>query len=183
MLIIGAGGGVGSFAVQIAKARGADVTGVCSTGKVELVTSLGADRVIDYTRADINSGITDDGERYDVILDTGGNRPLSLLRKALTPTGTVVIVGAETGGRWLGGTERQLQAMVLSPWISQRLVSFIASENRADLARTCGDAGGGGDHAGDRPHLSAQRDGSSDRADAGGSSWRQSRHHCVNDRE
>ncbi|MGO4102440.1 NAD(P)-dependent alcohol dehydrogenase [Leifsonia sp. YAF41] len=138
VLIIGAGGGVGSFAVQIAKARGADVTGVCSTGKVELVTSLGADRVIDYTRADITSGITDDGKRYDVILDTGGNRPLSLLRKALTPTGTVVIVGAETGGRWLGGTERQLQAMVLSPWISQRLVSFIASENRADLVELAG---------------------------------------------
>ncbi|GAA3862666.1 NAD(P)-dependent alcohol dehydrogenase [Leifsonia kafniensis] len=129
VLIIGAGGGVGSFAVQIAKAMGADVTGVCSTGKVELVSSLGADRVIDYTRSEI----TDDGQLYDVILDTGGNRSLAMIRKALASAGTLVIVGAETGGRWLGGTERQLRAMALSPWISQRLVSFIASENQADL--------------------------------------------------
>lgn len=129
VLIIGAGGGVGGFAVQIAKKLGADVTGVCSTEKVELVQSLGADLVIDHTSAEI----TDEGRRYDVIVDTGGNRQLAMLRTALAPSGTLVIVGAETGGRWLGGTDRQLRAMLMSPWIRQRLVSFITSENQADL--------------------------------------------------
>ena len=101
MLVIGASGGVGSFAVQIAKAFGAEVTGVASTGKVDLVRSLGADHVVDYLLGDDLGA----GERgYDVIIDTGGNRPLRVLRRALTPTGTLVLVGAETGGRWLGGT-------------------------------------------------------------------------------
>ena len=98
VLIIGASGGVGTFAVQIAKAAGAEVTGVCRTAKMDLVRSLGADHVIDYTRDDITAG----GRRYDVILDIGGNRALQQLRRVLTPRGTLVIVGGETGGRWLG---------------------------------------------------------------------------------
>ena len=130
VLIIGAAGGVGSFAVQIAKAFGAEVTGVASTGKVDLVRSLGADHVVDYLLED---GLATGERRYDVVLDTGGNRPLRVLRRALTPTGTLVIVGAETGGRWLGGIDRQLRAMALSPFVGQRLGSFIASENAADL--------------------------------------------------
>ena len=131
VLVIGAAGGVGSYAVQIAKAIGAEVTGVVSSGKVDLVRSLGADHVVDYRLGDdLGAG----ERRYDVILDTGGNRPLRTLRRALTPTGTLVIVGAETGGRWLGGLDRQLRAMVLSPFVRQRLVSFVASENAADLA-------------------------------------------------
>ena len=130
VLVIGASGGVGSFAVQIAKAYGAEVTGVCSTAKVDLVRSLGADHVVDYLLGDdLGAG----ERRYDVIVDTGGNRPLRVLRRALTPTGTLVLVGAETGGRWLGGVQRQLRAMLLSPFVGQRLGSFISSENAADL--------------------------------------------------
>jgi NADPH:quinone reductase-like Zn-dependent oxidoreductase len=129
VLVIGASGGVGSFAVQIAKAFGAEVTGVSSTGKVDLVRSLGADHVIDYTAGDFLDG----GQRYDVVLDIGGNTPLRRLRRALTPTGTLVIVGGETGGRWLG-VRRQLHAMALSPFVKQRLGTFINSENAADLA-------------------------------------------------
>jgi NADPH:quinone reductase-like Zn-dependent oxidoreductase len=129
VLIIGASGGVGTSAVQIAKALGATVTGVCSTAKVDLVRSLGADRVIDYTQADI----TDDGRRYDLVLDIGGNRPLSQLRRALTRNGTLVIVGGEGGGRWTGGIHRQLGAVVLSLFVRQRLGTFVAKLNRADL--------------------------------------------------
>jgi NADPH:quinone reductase-like Zn-dependent oxidoreductase len=128
VLIIGASGGVGSFAVQIAKAFGAEVTGVCSASKVDMVRSIGADHVIDYARDDIADG----GRRYDVILDTGGNRSLSQLRRALTPRGTLVIVGAETGERWLG-VSRQLRALVLSPFVGQKLGTFITSENNKDL--------------------------------------------------
>ena len=117
------------FAVQVAKAYGADVTGVCSTAKADMVTSIGADRVIDYTREDI----TDGGHRYDVILDTGGNRPLRQLRRALTSRGTLVIVGGETGGRWLGGSDRQLRAVMLSPFTGQHLGTLLCSENQADL--------------------------------------------------
>jgi NADPH:quinone reductase-like Zn-dependent oxidoreductase len=129
VLIVGASGGVGTFAVQIAKASGADVTGVCSTQKVDLVRSLGADRVIDYAHSDI----TDDGQRYDLVLDIGGNRPLSQLRRVLTRDGTLVIVGGEGGGRWTGGIDRQLRAMALSPFVRQRLGTFIANEKRTDL--------------------------------------------------
>ena len=129
VLVIGASGGVGSFAVQIAKAFGAEVTGVGSTTKVDMVRSIGADHVIDYRHADI----TDSGERYDVILDIGGNRSLSQLRRALTPRGRLVLVGAETGGRWLGGLDRALRALVLSPFVGQKLGSFIASEHNKDL--------------------------------------------------
>ena len=129
VLVIGASGGVGTFAVQIAKAYGADVTGVCSTAKADMVRSIGADRTIDYTREDIADG----GHRYDVILDTGGNRPLRQLRRALTPRGTLVIIGGETDGRWLGGSDRQLRAVMLSPFTSQHLSTLLCSENKADL--------------------------------------------------
>jgi NADPH:quinone reductase-like Zn-dependent oxidoreductase len=129
VLIIGASGGVGTFAVQIAKAFGAEVTGVCSTAKADLVRAVGADHVIDYTREDFADG----QHRYDVILDIGGNRRLSQLRRALTPRGRLVIAGGETNGRWLGGTDRQLRAVLLSPLVSQKLGTFIASENSADL--------------------------------------------------
>jgi NADPH:quinone reductase-like Zn-dependent oxidoreductase len=129
VLVIGASGGVGSFAVQIAKAFGAVVTGVCSTSKVDLVRSLGADAVVDYRREDVTAG----DRRFDVILDTGGSTPLRRLRRVLAPQGTLVIVGAETGGRWLGGLDRQLRAMLLNPFTSQRLGSFLATENAPDL--------------------------------------------------
>jgi NADPH:quinone reductase-like Zn-dependent oxidoreductase len=129
VLIIGASGGVGSYAVQIAKALGADVTGVCSTAKAGLVRAIGADHVLDYTREDITGG----QRRYDVIIDIGGNRPLARLRRALTPGGTLVITGGENGGRLLGGIERNLQASLLSPFVSQKLVAFIARQRRADL--------------------------------------------------
>jgi NADPH:quinone reductase-like Zn-dependent oxidoreductase len=129
VLVVGASGGVGTFAVQIARAFGARVTGVCSTAKVAMVRSLGADYVIDYTREDFAKG----DERYDVILDIGGNSTLSRLRRALTPRGTLVIAGGEGGGRWLGGTDRQLRALALSPFVGQKLGTFVAKENHEDL--------------------------------------------------
>jgi NADPH:quinone reductase-like Zn-dependent oxidoreductase len=129
VLIIGAGGGVGTFAVQLAKAFGAEVTGVCSSSKTDLVRSLGADHVIDYTRDDITNG----RDRYDVILDIAGNRRLSQLRRALAPAGTLVIVGGDGGGRWLGGIDRQLRAQLLSPFVRQKLGTFISKERSEDL--------------------------------------------------
>ena len=129
VLVIGASGGVGTYAVQLAKAFGTEVTAVCSTTKVDLVRSLGADHVVDYTREDFA-----DGEgRYDVILDIGGNAPLSRLRRALTAKGTLVIAGGESGGRWLGGNDRQLRAIVLSRFVDQTLTTFISSENHRDM--------------------------------------------------
>jgi NADPH:quinone reductase-like Zn-dependent oxidoreductase len=130
VLIVGASGGVGTFAVQIAKALDAEVTGVCSTAKIELVRGLGADHIIDYTREDLADG----KHRYDVILDIGGNRRLSHLRRALAPRGTLVIVGGESGGRWLGGFDRQLRALVLSWFVSQKLTMLSSTENATDLA-------------------------------------------------
>jgi NADPH:quinone reductase-like Zn-dependent oxidoreductase len=129
VLIIGASGGVGTFAVQIAKAAGADVTGVSSAAKADLVRTLGADCVLDYARDDVTGGSL----RYDAILDVGGNTRLADLRRALTPSGRLVIVGGETDGRWLGGVDRQVRAQMLSPLVSQTLGTFIASENSDDL--------------------------------------------------
>src|SRR5215203_1810182 len=129
VLLIGASGGVGTYAVQIAKAFGAHITGVCSTAKVEMVRSIGADRVIDYTREDFAEG----DQRYDVILDIGGNSSLSRLRRALASQGTLVIVGGEGGGRWLGGLDRQLRATMLSPFVGQKLGTFVSTPNHEDL--------------------------------------------------
>jgi NADPH:quinone reductase-like Zn-dependent oxidoreductase len=129
VLVIGAAGGVGSFAVQLAKAFGAHVTGVCSTTKIDLVRSIGADDVIDYTRDDFADG----AQRYDLILDTAGNRFLSHLRRALAPKGTLVIVGGEGGGRWFGGFDRGLRAGMLSPFVGQRLRMLISPERKEDL--------------------------------------------------
>ena len=129
MLVIGASGGVGTYAVQIAKAFSAHVTGVCSTAKVGMVRSIGADHVIDYTREDFAEG----DQRYDLILDIGGNSSLSRLRRALAPEGTLVITGGEGGGRWLGGTDRQLRAMLLSPFVGQKLGTFVKKENHEDM--------------------------------------------------
>ena len=129
VLVIGAAGGVGSFIVQIAKALGAHVTGVCSTHQVDLVRSIGADEVIDYTREDFAKT----RHRHDVILVTAGHDPLSRLRRTLAPKGTLVIVGAEGGGRWFGGIDRQLRAQLLSPFLSQRLGTFVARQNSRDL--------------------------------------------------
>jgi NADPH:quinone reductase-like Zn-dependent oxidoreductase len=128
-LIIGAAGGVGAHAVQLAKAFGAVVTGVCSTPKMELVRTIGADEVIDYTREDF----TDGTRRFDLILDTAGRRPLSRLRRALKPQGTLVIVGGEGGGRWLGGFQRQLFAPVRSRFTEQKLLGLISKERQQDL--------------------------------------------------
>jgi NADPH:quinone reductase-like Zn-dependent oxidoreductase len=129
VLIIGASGGVGTFAVQLAKVFGADVTGVCSTTKAGLVRSIGADHVIDYTREDF----ADEAHLYDLILDTAGRRSLSHLRRALAQRGTVVIVGGEGGGRWTGGFDRQLRAVLLSPFLRQKLRPLTAVERREDL--------------------------------------------------
>jgi NADPH:quinone reductase-like Zn-dependent oxidoreductase len=128
VLITGASGGVGTYAVQIAKALGAEVTGVCSTAKAGLVSSIGADHVLDYTRDDFAAG----PQRYDLILDIGGNAALSRLRHALTAAGTLVIVGGEDGGRWTG-MSRQLRALALSPFTRQRLTTFISRHRLADL--------------------------------------------------
>jgi NADPH:quinone reductase-like Zn-dependent oxidoreductase len=131
VLITGASGGVGSYAVQLAKAFGAEVTGVCSTAKVDLVRSLGADHVIDYTRDDFADG----AHHYDLILDIAGNPSLARLRRALTPTGTAVLVGGEEGGNVTGGLGRQLRAMVVSPFIRQRLAMAFPKEHFSDIER------------------------------------------------
>ena len=130
VLVIGASGGVGSYAVQIAHALGAEVTGVCSTAKVDLVRSLGADHVVDYTSDDFAAG----DERYDVILDIGGSSRVAHLRRALTPRGTVVLVGGEGGGR-ITGMGRQLAAAALSPFVRQRLVLLPPKESHESLER------------------------------------------------
>ncbi|MFJ7278199.1 NAD(P)-dependent alcohol dehydrogenase [Kitasatospora sp. NPDC098663] len=129
VLITGAAGGVGTFAVQLAHALGALVTAVASTPKLDAVRALGADHVIDYTREDFLAG----PRRYDTIIDIAGNRSLRDLRRALTPRGRLVITGGETNGRWLGGTDRQLRAQILSPFTGQRLGTFIASEHADGL--------------------------------------------------
>lgn len=129
VLILGAGGGVGSFAVQLAKAFGAEVTGVCSTGKVDLVRSLGADAVIDYRTTNIAGA----GTLYDVILDTAGNRPLSLLRRLLVPKGALVIIGGEGGGKLTGGFQRSLVAPLVGLFSGRKLKGLVAKETHLDL--------------------------------------------------
>ncbi|HEX9121802.1 MAG TPA: NAD(P)-dependent alcohol dehydrogenase, partial [Actinomycetota bacterium] len=130
VLVIGAAGGVGSLAVQISKAFGAKVTGVCSASKLDLVRSIGADEVIDYGREDFADGT----RRWDLIVDTAGRRPLSVLRRALTPRGTLVIVGGDGGGRWTGGFFRQiLRAPVLSVFTGQKLRPLTSKERSEDL--------------------------------------------------
>jgi NADPH:quinone reductase-like Zn-dependent oxidoreductase len=129
VLIIGAAGGVGSFAVQLAKAFGAHITGVASTAQVELVRSIGADDVVDYTREDV----TDGTRHWDLVLDTAGHRSLSRLRRALAPGGTLVIVGSEVRGRWLGGFDRNLRAVALSRLVGQRLRMLSSKPRQQDL--------------------------------------------------
>jgi len=129
VLIIGAAGAVGLFAVQLAKTFGAQVTGVASTTQLELVRSVGADEVIDYTRVDV----TDGTRRWDLILDTAGHRSLSQLRRALTPKGTLVIVGSEGRGRWLGGFDRSLRAPLLARLVGQRLRMLASKPGQQDL--------------------------------------------------
>lgn len=128
VLVVGAAGGVGTFAVQIAKAFDAEVTGVCSERSAELVRSLGADRIVDYAREDFAA----DGPRYDLILDMIGNRTLADCRRALTPRGTLVMVGGR-GGPWFMGTDRWLRALLISPFVRQRLRPLIHKDDRDDL--------------------------------------------------
>jgi NADPH:quinone reductase-like Zn-dependent oxidoreductase len=129
VLIIGASGGVGTYAVQIAKAFDAEVTGVCSPAKVDMVRALGADHVLDYERDNFADGV----HHYDVILDIGGNSRLSRLRRALTHKGRLVIVGGETHGRWVGGFDRSLRAPMVSLFVSQKLTMLVSSEKAEDL--------------------------------------------------
>ncbi len=131
VLVIGASGGVGSYAVQIAKALGGRVSGVASGAKADLVRSLGADRFIDYRQIDYLDGTV----RYDLIVDIGGRNPIRKLRRALSPDGTLVIVGGEGGGRWTGGIGRQLRAVMLSPFVSPRLTMFISEEHHRHMDR------------------------------------------------
>ena len=129
VLINGASGGVGTFAVQIAKSFGAEVTGVCSTKNVAMVRSIGADQVIDYTHEDFTQG----AQRYDLIVDTIGNHPLSEYRRVLNPQGIFVLVGAPNEGRWIGGVAVMIKAMMLSPFVSQQFLPFLAELNQKDL--------------------------------------------------
>ncbi|MFI6287450.1 NAD(P)-dependent alcohol dehydrogenase [Streptomyces sp. NPDC051018] len=129
VLVIGASGGIGTYAVQLAASYGAEVTAVCGPGKADFVRTLGATDVLDYTTQEI----TDGGHRFDVILDTAGNRPLSLLRRALAPKGVLVMAGGEGGGDWVGGLGRQLHGYALSPFLGQTLSSLIALVRHKDL--------------------------------------------------
>ena len=129
VVVNGAAGGVGTFAVQVAKALGANVTGVCSTGSADLVRSLGADHVIDYSRDDF----TRNARRYDLILDCAGSRSLWACRRAMTPKATFVAIGARPGGPWLGPLPHVIATLVSGRFVSQRVIVFVASINAGDL--------------------------------------------------
>ena len=130
VLVNGASGGVGTFAVQIAKALGAEVTGVCSTANVGMVASIGADHVVDYTREDFTRA----ERRYDLLIDIAGNRSLAETRRVLAPKGALVLVGGPNKGRWIGPFGRTIRMLMQSPAVSQRMVSFLAHQTRDDLA-------------------------------------------------
>ncbi|MFI5529604.1 NAD(P)-dependent alcohol dehydrogenase [Kitasatospora sp. NPDC051853] len=130
VLVIGASGGVGSYAVQLAKLAGAEVTAVCGPAKAELVRGLGADTVLDHTRQDCTEG---PAGYYDLILDLAGDHPLARLRRVLTPRGTLVLAGGEGGGRWFGGVARQLRATLTDPFVRRRLRGLMASTRQDDL--------------------------------------------------
>jgi NADPH:quinone reductase-like Zn-dependent oxidoreductase len=134
VLVNGASGGVGPFAVQIAKALGAEVTGVCSTANVDLVASIGADHVIDYTKTDF----TRSGQRYDVLVDVAGNRTLTECCRVVEPAGTLVGVGSQSKGRWIGPARRPLKMLMVRPLARRRMAFFIADLSRDDLAVLCG---------------------------------------------
>ena len=139
VLVLGASGGVGTYAVQIARASGAEVTGVCSTSKMDMVRDLGARHVIDYTRTDVTAS----DERWDVILDIGGNRPVSRLRRILTKKGTLVLVGGEDGDRWVGGMHRTIGGVMCSAFVSQDIKMFYSdpAEKEIEALRELVEAG------------------------------------------
>jgi NADPH:quinone reductase-like Zn-dependent oxidoreductase len=133
-LIVGAGGGVGTFAVQLGKWLGAEVTGVCSTANADLVRALGADGVVDYTREDFADG----GQTWDLVFQLGGMRSPRACRRALTPRGTLVLCSGESNGRWIGPVDRIITGVALSPFVSQRLVPFVAKRSLDDLETVTG---------------------------------------------
>ena len=139
VLVIGASGGVGSYAVQLAVASGATVIGVASGAKAQLVRDLGAAHVLDYAHEDFADGT----RRFDVVLDIGGMTPIARLRRALTRTGTLAIVGGESGATWSPGMGRQLHAMLLNPFVSQRLTMVLNKEHFSGLERLAAHAGNG----------------------------------------